>query len=268
MATLLFTSIPHLTSTEKVIELTNSDLSLYIFFAILHNIVTIERMLWNVRDLSLRLLLTWIASLILMGLFVFVAAAIHLHTITSFDEVIIAFVQGSEVPWLTATMKAFTTIGSTGIVALISFASLAILLWKRHRAQAVLLVAVIGGTGILNQVLKFIFKRERPEFHRLIDIGGYSFPSGHTMMAFSLYTIIAYIVWRNLRTSWGRAAIITAAALMIMMIAVSRIYLGVHFPSDIVGGILASAVWVIASIAVYQRFQRKMLSAWKESGVN
>lgn len=209
------------------------------------------------RELSLRLISIWIICILFTGFFAYIARSIHLHTISSFDNPIIDFVQGAESPGLTSIMKMFTAIGSTTTVALLALLTLGLLLWKKHRAQAVLFVAAIGGTGILNQVLKIIFKRERPDFNRLIDIGGYSFPSGHTMMAFSLYTILAYIIWRNVRNTWGRVAITTLAVLMIVMIAVSRIYLGVHFPSDIVGGVLASSVWLFASIAMYQRFQRK-----------
>lgn len=209
-----------------------------------------------VRELSLRLLLTWLICALLIGSFAFLATAIHLHTITGFDNAVIDAVQGAEVPWLTVVMKTFTHIGSTVAVILLSALCLAWLLRKHYRAQALLFAAVIAGTGILNQLMKLIFKRERPDFHRLIDIGGYSFPSGHTMMAFSLYTILAYMIWRNLKTAWGRMSVIIIAALMIFMIAVSRIYLGVHYPSDIVGGALASALWLIASIAIYQHFQR------------
>lgn len=212
------------------------------------------------RELSLRLFFTWIVCIILTGFFAFIARAIRLQTIQNFDNPVIDFVQGAEAPWLTTLMRAFTTIGSTTVVVLLTIFALTLLLWKKHRAQAMLLVAVLAGTGILNQVLKFVFKRERPDFHRLIDIGGYSFPSGHTMMAFSLYTILAYIVWRNLRSAGSRLITFLLAAGMIGMIALSRIYLGVHFPSDIVGGVLVSSVWLIASIAIYQRFQRKQAS--------
>lgn len=209
------------------------------------------------RELSLRLLSVWIICILFTGFFAYIARSIHLQTISSFDEPIIDFVQSAEVPGLTSIMKLFTNIGSTTSVTLLAILTLGVLLWKKYRAQAVLFTIVLVGTGILNQVLKLIFKRERPDFNRLIDIGGYSFPSGHTMMAFSLYTVLAYIVWRNLKTTGSRIAIAIVAIFMIVMIAVSRIYLGVHFPSDIVGGILASSVWLFASIAMYQRFQRK-----------
>ncbi|WP_158232277.1 phosphatase PAP2 family protein [Sporosarcina sp. P1] len=209
------------------------------------------------RELSIRLLSVWIICILFTGFFAYIARSIHLQTISSFDEPIIDFVQSAEAPGLTSIMKFFTTIGSTTSVTLLGILTLGVLLWKKYRAQAVLFTIVLIGTGILNQVLKLIFKRARPDFNRLIDIGGYSFPSGHTMMAFSLYTVLAYIIWRNLKTTGSRISIVIVAIFMIVMIAVSRIYLGVHFPSDIVGGILASSVWLFTSIAIYQRFQRK-----------
>ena len=215
------------------------------------------------RELSLRLVSIWIVCILFTGFFAYIARSIHLHTISSFDEPIIDVIQGTQSAGLTSVMKTFTTIGSTTTVALLALLTLIVLLWKKHKAQAVLFIAALGGTGILNQVLKFIFKRERPDFDRLIDIGGYSFPSGHTMMAFSLYTILAYIIWRNLHNVWARIGITILAIFMIVMIAVSRIYLGVHFPSDIVGGVLASSVWLFASIAMYQRFQRQKLGKVK-----
>ncbi|PID16065.1 phosphatase PAP2 family protein [Sporosarcina sp. P34] len=213
--------------------------------------------MYTVRELSLRLVSVWIICILFTGFFAYIARSIHLQTISSFDEPIIDFVQSAESKGLTSLMKLFTTIGSTTSVALLAVLTLGVLLWKKHRDQAVLFAIALAGTGILNQVLKFIFKRERPNFHRLIDIGGYSFPSGHTMMAFSLYTILAYIVWRDLKTTGSRIAITILAVFMIIMIAVSRIYLGVHFPSDIVGGLLASSVFLFGVILIYQRFQRQ-----------
>ena len=210
-----------------------------------------------VRKLSLRLLIVWIVCILFIGFFTFIARSIRLETISSFDEPIIDFVQGVEAPWLTTVMRMFTDIGSTTAVLVLGVVALGILLMKEYRSQAILFVIALAGTGILNQTLKLIFKRERPDLNRLIDIGGYSFPSGHTMIAFSLYTILTYIIWRNLKSSWSRIGIAVLAVFMIIMIAVSRIYLGVHFPSDIVGGFLASSVFLFLIIGIYQRFQRE-----------
>ena len=90
-----------------------------------------------------------------------------------------------------------------------------------------------------------------------MDATGFSFPSGHSMMAFALYVIIAYIAWRNVKTTVGRVALVLFTTFMIIMIGTSRIYLGVHYPSDIVGGFAASALWVTIAISVYANFQNK-----------
>lgn len=210
------------------------------------------------RELIIRLFLTFMACLVTGGIFALIASSIEDSWIIHFDKTLMAIIQSWEQPWLTAIMKTFTTIGSTPIVLLLTLISFSGLLFLAHRkAQATLVLIVIAGTGMLNTTLKLIFKRERPHFHRLIDIEGYSFPSGHTMLAFSLYGILAFLLWRTVRTRWSRIWLFCVALFMMNMIAISRIYLGVHYPSDIVGGFAASAFWLISATTVYGYVQRK-----------
>ena len=209
------------------------------------------------RELSLRLFMAFLFCIAFGGIFAYIASAISNETIVGFDSPIIGFVQGLETSWLTSIMKTFTTIGSTPFVVGITVAGMGFLLYKRHRAQAVLLFVVVIGSGLLNIILKSIFKRARPELHRIVDIGGFSFPSGHTMFAFSLYGIIAYIAWRNLKTASSRALLFLFAAFMIIMIGISRIYLGVHYPSDVIAGIFASALWMTIATTVYAWYQER-----------
>ncbi|MBD7984018.1 phosphatase PAP2 family protein [Sporosarcina sp. Sa2YVA2] len=202
--------------------------------------------------LSARLLLALTLCILFGGMFAYIARGIRRETITDFDSAIITIVQGWEADWLTPIMKAFTFIGSTTVVLFLIVAGFAILLFVvRNRAEAFFFFFALGGTGVLNQILKFIFKRERPDLHRLIDITGFSFPSGHTMMAFSLYAVISYILWRHIRTYTSKILLILFAALMFGMIGLSRIYLGVHYPSDVIGGTMASAFWMIIATSVY-----------------
>lgn len=209
------------------------------------------------KELTSRFLLAFILCIGFGVLFGYVATAVGNDTLIDFDQTIIAAVQGLETPWLTAIMTTFTWIGSGLIVAPITVFAFFLLHFKfKHRAQALLLVVVIVGTVVLNSLLKLYFKRERPEIHRILDATGFSFPSGHTMMAFSLYAILGVIIWRNLKTTSRRFMVIFLAVFMTLMIGLSRIYLGVHFPSDIVGGLLASGLWVTLAVTVYSFFQR------------
>ncbi|MCZ2259121.1 phosphatase PAP2 family protein [Sporosarcina sp. G11-34] len=210
------------------------------------------------QKLSLRFVVAFIICAAGSVLFGYVASIIRNKSIENFDTSIIAFVQGMESPWLTPIMQAFTWIGSGYVVATVTVIGFILLFFVyRYRQQAFLLVTVIAGTVLLNGLLKVYFKRERPEIHRIMDAPGFSFPSGHTMMAFSLYTILAYIAWRNVKTATGRTLLVLSAGLMITLIAGSRIYLGVHYPSDIVGGIAASAFWVTIVISVYGLYQQQ-----------
>ena len=211
------------------------------------------------RNVSTRFMTVFFSCLILAGIFGFVAYSIGNGHIEGFDNAIIQFVQGMEAPWLTNIMRVFTEVGSTKTVLVICAITIGLLLYVRHGAQTILFTVVIGGTIILNVLLKLFFQRARPDFNRLIEISGYSFPSGHTMMAASLYVILAVILWRNTRQLL-RAFVVAGAVFMIFMICISRIYLGVHFPSDIVGGLTASTFWVILATSVYASILNKRQS--------
>ncbi len=210
------------------------------------------------RELSLRLLLAFVFCIFFGVAFGYIATAVGNESIAHFDTAVIGFVQGLEAPWLTFIMKVFTWIGSGFVVAPIALIGFIVLYFVlRYRQQAFLLITVIAGSVLFNSILKSYFKRERPQIHRIMDANGFSFPSGHSMMAFALYAIIAYIAWRNVKTTVGRIVLFLSATFMITMIGTSRIYLGVHYPSDIVGGFVASALWVTIAISVYAYFQNK-----------
>lgn len=211
------------------------------------------------KKLSRRYLVALIICVISGTLFGYIASSIGNGSIERFDTSIINFVQGMETSWLTITLKTFTWIGSGYVVVPVTLIAFFLLYFVyQRRGQAFLFVSVIVGTISSNELLKMYFKRERPEIYRIIDAGGLSFPSGHTMMAFSLYAIIAYVLWRNLKSLGHGVLLILFTIFMIMMIAVSRIYLGVHFPSDIAGGLAASLFLVTIMILAFEFIQNKM----------
>jgi undecaprenyl-diphosphatase len=170
------------------------------------------------------------------------------------NDVLIRIVQGWESPWLTPVMKFFTQIG-TGLPVVLLTAGIVFILYRffRHRRELLLFLTVVIGSSLLNVVLKALFHMERPTLHRLVQAGGYGFPSGHAMGAFSLYGITAFLLWKHTRRRAGRILLIAAAAILILAIGISRIYLGVHYPTDIMGGYLAAGCWLFACIAVFRR---------------
>lgn len=188
--------------------------------------------------------------------FALIAVLVMLNKTASFDNYIIHAVQSAESPALTSLAKGLSLVGSSRLAIGISIVTLALLFFVlKHRMELILFVWVTIGSHLLNKLLKLWFNRERPTIHRLIEQAGYSFPSGHSMAAFSLYGTIAYLLWRHLRRRGERAALILFTVLMTGGIGWSRIYLGVHYPSDVIGGYAASGAWLMLSIACMEAFR-------------
>jgi undecaprenyl-diphosphatase len=210
--------------------------------------------------MNLKKQLTWalLISLLCAIGFGLIALLVSDKKIAQFDSTIIAAIQGFESPRLTSIMKFFTFIGSGTVVAIIALLVL-FFLFKvlHHRRELILFVWVVLGSTILNEILKTAFHRARPTIHRIVEANGFSFPSGHSMAAFSLYGVISFLLWRHLSTSLGRGLLIIFSVFMIIMIGVSRIYLGVHYPSDVLGGFLASGCLLAVSIWFYQRYMER-----------
>ncbi|GAA0380031.1 phosphatase PAP2 family protein [Paenibacillus motobuensis] len=194
-------------------------------------------------------------SLLFLAGFGMIAYWIGGAQIHHFDNTIISWVQGQESDSLTKIMKVFTWIGSQLPVIVILLVTLIFLYFVlHHRSELVFLIIIVTGSALLNILLKQLFRRDRPSLHRLIEETGFSFPSGHSMAAFSLYGAIVFLVWKHIPYILGRIAVIVVGACLILMIGVSRIYLGVHYPSDVLGGYLISACWLTASIWLYQGY--------------
>ena len=204
------------------------------------------------------LVIAFIISVVSIIGFSLISLLISDQKIIQFDRTIIDSVQGLETPSLTMIMKILTFIGSAPFVIVLSLCLL-LFLYKvlHHRLELILFTAAILGSAILNGILKNIFHRVRPDLHRLIDIAGYSYPSGHAMNAFTVYSIISFLLWRHISSRWGRIILIIVSMVMILAIGISRIYLGVHYPSDIIGGYFASGFWVTTAILFFQYYQEK-----------
>jgi undecaprenyl-diphosphatase len=209
--------------------------------------------------LNMQLVFAFLVSLV--G-FIAMSLLVRANSIVRFDGYIISFIQGTESAWLTTVMKFFTYIGTIRFIAVLSIFVLFFLLRVlKYRLEILIYLAVVFCTPILNRLLKLYFERTRPDLHRLIEIGGYSFPSGHAMNAFSFYSILAFLLWRHVPAKSGRVAVILISSFMIAAIGTSRIYLGVHYPSDVIAGYLASGFWVSTVIWVFQRYQERHFPA-------
>ena len=167
----------------------------------------------------------YVWALLAFVLFVTISLLVQFEGISAFDANVISVVQGWENPELTRIMEAFSWLGSTLVVVVLSIAILIFLAFVLgHRKELLLFIAVIGGAPLLNHLLKDLFQRERPDIHRLVEEAGFSFPSGHSMAAFALYGALTYLLWKHVRSGAGRAILIAIGSLIVLGIGISRIY--------------------------------------------
>jgi membrane-associated phospholipid phosphatase len=161
-----------------------------------------------------------------------------------FDDAVLRWIGARHSPTLTTIMNEVTPLG-TGIVVLTMVGVTTAFLWRtEHKHSARMLLAATAGGILLNNGLKLFFDRERPSvFEWGTHAASSSFPSGHAMSATVVYGTVAYLLARLQKHGWARAITLLFAVVMIALICFTRLYLGVHYPSDVLGGIIVGLAW-------------------------
>jgi undecaprenyl-diphosphatase len=179
-----------------------------------------------------------------------ITAALAGPRVTRFDEAALQWFETRRTPLLDRAMLELTTLGNMAVVGMVVLVAAVFLYVTRHRYSALLLMVAAFGGMALNSVLKLYFHRPRPAVVGwATEVHSPSFPSGHALTALAAYGAVAYLVGRlepSSRLRWLSAAV---AALLIAGIGVSRLYLGVHYPSDVLAGFAVGAVWVAYVVA-------------------
>ena len=174
------------------------------------------------------------------------------------DSAILQTVAKTRTPWLTMAAVDVTALGSITLVVLFSASTLVVLLVLRDRLGALQLLAASVGAGVLTQGTKDIIERIRPEeVQPLIVVSGFSYPSGHSLSTSALYLTIAIIAGGYVRHSGARAAIFVAVSVVLILVGASRVYLGVHYATDVVSGISLGAAWALVLAGCFTFFGRR-----------
>ena len=143
---------------------------------------------------------------------------------------------------LTVIMKVITNLSSAYVLIAIT---IGILLFIKNKKVGVCVASNLVIATLLNQLLKYIIQRPRPDGYRLIAESGYSFPSGHSMVSMAFYGLIIYLIWKMVKNKKIKYISCGILGLLIPMIGFSRIYLGVHYASDVIGGFAISIVYLL-----------------------
>ena len=189
------------------------------------------------------------------GTLAFAALGAHVRqgATQKFDVAILRWMSEHQSPILTSAALELTHLG-TGTVVFTIVGVAALFLWNtQHKHSARLLLAAVAGNLLLNYALKLAFNRPRPSvFAWQTTALNTSFPSGHAMSATVCYATVAYLVARLQKHHWARALTLGGATILILLICGTRLYLGVHYPSDVIAGILVGLAWASFCMATLE----------------
>jgi membrane-associated phospholipid phosphatase len=184
-------------------------------------------------------------SLLFIMVFIEVANDMSEHEMDKFDQVISTYTQHFINDNLTSLMSFLTFFGGgpwlAGAVIVLAF----LLVLQKKPVYAVYLIFSSGVGGLANKFLKWLFQRERPDEMQLIVQHGYSFPSGHSMGSMIFYGSLIIIAGKIIHKKAVVWLVAICSIFLIVSIGISRIYLGVHYPSDVVAGFVAGAAWLL-----------------------
>lgn len=151
----------------------------------------------------------------------------------------------------TSIAKFITNFG--GAIFVISLTTILFFVIKDKKI-GISIITNLGIVTILNQIIKFIMQRPRPTEFRIIEETGYSFPSGHSMVSLAFYGYLIYLIYKYINNKHLKRTLIIILSVLICIIGVSRIYLGVHYTSDVLGGFLISFAYLIIYIELVNKF--------------
>lgn len=191
-----------------------------------------------------------IASLLLIA-FLLVMFLVVTDNISTFDSAIYNFLIGLRCKGLDIYFKWITKLGNTMTILCI----VVLLLIYLEKKYAVMLGISTISSVVINTIIKYIIRRPRPEHLRLITQGGYSFPSGHSMISICVYGFLIYLIYKKVRDKKLKIALITFFSFLIISIGLSRIYVGVHYPSDVLAGYLLASSMLIIIVTSYNKFR-------------
>lgn len=184
--------------------------------------------------------------IILSCIFIIWTILVVTNSLTLFDDKIYQFIISFQNDTLTNIMKVITSFANPLTIVSLCLASLLSLIWK-YKASIYLIIITIIST-VFNFLTKNIVLRTRPDHLRLIEETGYSFPSGHAMGSIAFYGFIIFLLSKSKINKYLKIFLSIIIGLTIFLIGISRIYVGVHYPSDIIGGFLLGYIILISSI--------------------
>ena len=192
--------------------------------------------------------------LVVFGINIFISLTETLHSdaLAKYDSKVTEFIISFRTPTRNKFLQFITEVGDFNGYLVMAIISTIIfyLKFKNWRYVGEIFFVLIV-SGLSNVALKQVINRARPDADHLVSVATLSYPSGHAMSAIAFYGFLIYLVYTFKLKAWLKAGLILLFVFLIITIGISRVYLGVHYPSDIVGGYIAGFIWVLFCIVLF-----------------
>lgn len=215
-----------------------------------------KRMVASAALFTVELVFIWALFIACIVVFLWLGREIMQGEEVWLDEAAFGFAASLSSPFMDGLIKFVTFFASRQFLTPAALALVAYYLFiRKHRWNSVRVPVVALGSITLNILLKYFFDRERP-MSPLVDASGLSFPSGHSMVAASFYGLLIYLVWHNVKDVHLRNLLIALLIIFVVLIGFSRIYLRVHYATDVLAGFAAGFLWVVIGLTLLRRLER------------
>jgi membrane-associated phospholipid phosphatase len=202
------------------------------------------------------ILIAALIFIVTMNSFVELTDDLAENDLTAFDRSVTDFFLSFRSDGLTKYLTFVTQLGDRYAYVIVTLCLAAFYLLKHRSWKFVLQISlVLILASLSNIVLKKAINRARPALEHLVTVNTLSYPSGHAMSAMAFYGFLIFLCARYRMQQWLRVAVITVLLLLILSIGISRIYLGVHYPSDVAGGFIGGLIWVAFCAVVFSLFE-------------
>ena len=203
-----------------------------------------------------------VVLLLLLALLVFIFAAREIFVLKNFvfDEDVFDALRPYITPARTRFMNFITFFGKHDALIPLNILLIGYFLYKKKRWFAIRITALALSSLLLKFILKLYFQRARPDIPVIEKVDGYSFPSGHALIGVVFYGLVIFVIWHEVKQKWLKILLTIFFVLFILLISFSRIYLRVHYASDVIAGIAVGFIWLVLSLNIIHRIEKKYIA--------
>ena len=212
---------------------------------------------WSVFTLEFLFLILLLFALII---FIYAIRMVFVVEKTDFDQNVFAAIAPYVNPGLTNFMLFITFLGKHDLLIPLNIILILFFIYRKEKWFATRIASLSLSSLALMITLKLFFQRARPDLPVIGDVRGFSFPSGHALISVVFYGLFIHMIWHEVKIKWLRNLLIVILSILILLIAFSRIYLRVHYASDVIAGIAVGFIWLVLSLTIIHRIEKKYVA--------